>query len=64
MGESKYAGMWEFAMDHPYWLAAGDSPYKTDGLPPTLPAWCAIGANSATPRSGGGCPAAENPCTT
>lgn len=62
-GESKYAGMWEFAMDHPYWLAPGDSPYLTEGLPPTLPAWCAIGANHATPRSGGGCPAAENPCT-
>ena len=62
-GESKYAGMWEFAMDHPYWLAPGESPYKTEGLPPTLPAWCAIGANNATPRSGGGCPAAENPCT-
>ena len=27
-----------------------------------MPAWCGIGANSATPRSGGGCPAAENPC--
>jgi S-formylglutathione hydrolase FrmB len=62
MGESKYAGMWEFAMDHPYWLAPGESPYKTEGLPPTMPEWCAIGANSAVPRSGGGCPAAENPC--
>lgn len=62
-GESKYAGMWEFAMDHPYWLAAGASPYKTEGLPPTMPAWCAIGANNAVPRSGGGCPPAENPCT-
>ncbi len=60
-GKSKYAGLWEFAMNHPYWLAAGQSPYKT-GLPPTLPAWCAIGADSSTPRSGGGCPAAENPC--
>ena len=62
-GESRYAGMWEFAMDHPYWLAAGDSPYKAEGLPPTLPSWCAIGANDAIPRSGAGCPAAENPCT-
>jgi len=63
MGESKYAGIWEFAMDHPFWLQAGTSPYQTDGLPATLPPWCGIGANSCTPRSGGGCPAAENPCT-
>lgn len=62
-GESKYAGMWEFAMDHPFWLPAGQSPYQTEGLPPTLPAWCGIGASSAAPRAGGGCPPTENPCT-
>ena len=62
-GESKYAGIWEFALDHPYWLAEGQSPYLTQGLPPALPSWCAIGANSATPRTGGGCPPPENPCT-
>jgi predicted esterase len=62
-GESKYAGMWEFVLDHPYWLPAGQSPYLTDGLPPTLPSWCGIGASSAMPRSGGGCPPGENPCT-
>jgi predicted esterase len=62
-GESKYAGMWEFALDHPYWLPAGQSPYLMHGLPASLPAWCGIGPHSATPRSGGGCPAAENPCT-
>jgi predicted esterase len=61
-GESKYAGMWEFALDHPFWLPAGQSPFLTNGLPPSLPSWCGIGANSATPRSGAGCPAAENPC--
>lgn len=61
-GESKYAGMWEFAFNHPFWLAPGDSPYLTTGLPASLPAWCGIGADSATPRSGGGCPPAENPC--
>jgi predicted esterase len=61
-GESKYAGMWEFAMNHPFWLAPGQSPYKDHGLPSTLPAWCGIGPHSATPRSGGGCPPAENPC--
>jgi predicted esterase len=62
-GESKYAGMWEFALDHPFWLAAGQSPYLTDGLPAGMPAWCAIGAGNSIPRSGGGCPEAENPCS-
>lgn len=61
-GESKFAGMWEFAFNHPYWLAPGDSPYKMTGLPTSLPAWCGIGANSAVPRSGDGCPPPENPC--
>lgn len=61
-GESKFAGIWEFAFNHPFWLAPGDSPYKMAGLPPSLPAWCGIGANSATPRSGDGCPPPENPC--
>jgi predicted esterase len=61
-GESKYAGMWEFAFDHPFWLAEGQSPYLEHGLPTSLPAWCGIGANSAVGRSGGGCPMAENPC--
>ncbi len=62
-GESKYAGMWEFALDHPFWLPAGQSPYLTDGLPAGMPSWCAIGAGNSVPRSGGGCPAAENPCS-
>jgi hypothetical protein len=61
-GESKYAGMWEFAFNHPFWLAPGDSPYKTSGLPSSLPSWCGIGPNSEVPRSGSGCPPAENPC--
>jgi predicted esterase len=63
-GLSKYAGMWEFALDHPFWLAPGESPYLDDlGLPASMPSWCGIGANGATPRTGGGCPPAENPCT-
>ena len=62
-GESKYAGMWQFALDHPYWLPTGTSPYQTDGLPPELPSWCSIGAGTSVPRSGPGCPMAENPCT-
>ncbi len=61
-GESKYAAMWEFAMNHPYWLAAGQSPYLDSGLPASMPAWCAIGQGQSVPRSGDGCPAAENPC--
>jgi predicted esterase len=59
---SKYASIWEFALDHPYWLAAGESPYLASGLPDAMPAWCGIGPGGATPRSGGGCPVAENPC--
>jgi hypothetical protein len=55
-GESKFAGVWQFAWDHPFWLAPGVSPYSK-GLPAALPAWCGIGAMSATPRSGPGCPA-------
>ena len=61
-GESKYAGMWDFAMNHPFWLNPGDSPFISQGLPAGLPSWCAIGAGNETPRSGSGCPAAENPC--
>jgi S-formylglutathione hydrolase FrmB len=61
-GESKYAGMWQFALNHPFWLPAGQSPFLDHGLPADMPSWCGIGANSETPRSGSGCPAAENPC--
>jgi predicted esterase len=61
-GGSKYAGLWEFALDHPFWLNPGDSPYLANGLPSDLPSWCGIGPDSETPRSGSGCPAAENPC--
>lgn len=61
-GESKYAGMWQFALNHPYWLPPGESPFLESGLPPEMPSWCGIGSNSATPRAGGGCPEAENPC--
>ena len=62
MNESQYAGMWQFAWNHPYWLPQGQSPFLTDGIPPQMPEWCAIGAGNSTPRSGGGCPEAENPC--
>ena len=57
-GLSKYASIWRFFFDHPYWLDAGDSPYKTSGIPKDAgyPSWCGIGARGATPRTGS-CPA-------
>jgi hypothetical protein len=61
-GESRFAGLWEFAFNHPYWLPPGQSPYLTSGLK-DLPAWCAIGENNAVPRTGSGCPAPINPCS-
>ncbi|HJZ83940.1 MAG TPA: hypothetical protein VKN99_02165 [Polyangia bacterium] len=61
-GESKYAGLWGFAFNHPYWLTPGTSPYQMSGLPVELPPWCGMGAGSATPRSGPGCPPPTNPC--
>ena len=61
MDQSKYAGIWQFALDHPFWLQAGTSPWQK-AIPPTMPAWCGIGANGDTPRSGGGCPPARVPC--
>jgi hypothetical protein len=58
-GMSKYAGMWQFVLDHPFWLPAGASPYSTAGLPSGMPDWCAVGIGNAVPRtgpcSGGGC---------
>jgi predicted esterase len=50
-GLSTYAAMWQFVLDHPYWLSAGQSSYL-QGLPAMYPTWCAIGAGSATPRTG------------
>ena len=51
-GMSTYASMWSFLFDHPYWLAPGQSPYLTTGLPSDYPSWCAIGAGKATIRTG------------
>jgi predicted esterase len=61
-GESKYSAIWEFAFDHPFWLAPGQSPYRSTGLPSDWPSWCGIGAGNETPRSGSGCPPPQNPC--
>jgi hypothetical protein len=62
-GESKFAGMTDFALNHPFWLPEGTSPFQETGIPATMPSWCGIGQGGATPRSGGGCPEAENPCS-
>jgi predicted esterase len=51
-GMSSFAPVWQFALDHPYWLADGVSPYTIAGLPAGTPEWCAIGAGSATFRDG------------
>ena len=50
-GESKYAMLWQFVLDHPFWLRAGESPYQVTGLPASFPPWCAIG-RGATIREG------------
>jgi predicted esterase len=58
-GSSVYSSLWEFVLNHPYWLKDGQSPYKDNGLPANMPSWCGIGKGSATPRvgpcNGGGC---------
>jgi hypothetical protein len=48
-----YAPMWEFFLDHPYWLEDGDSPYLHMSEPPAnWPDWCAIGPGNAVMRVG------------
>ena len=61
-GQSRYASIWEFALNHPFWLPTGTSPYEDIGLPEAMPAWCGVGVGGAEPRTGGGCPPGENPC--
>lgn len=51
-GESKFAFLWRFVLDHPFWLRDGESPYQVTGLPAVAPSWCGLGAGSATIRSG------------
>ncbi|MBX3269621.1 MAG: hypothetical protein KF729_05140 [Sandaracinaceae bacterium] len=43
--------LWRFALDHPYWLRDGESPYLAAGVPERTPSWCAIGAGTASPRT-------------
>ncbi len=51
-GFSTFKGMYDFMLDHPYWVSAGDSMYETEGLSPDLPEWCAIGQGNAMERVG------------
>ena len=51
-GYTTYAGLWQFVLDHPYWLPKGYSPYVAGGLPTAVPDWCGLGPGSATPRTG------------
>jgi hypothetical protein len=51
-GVSAFMPLWDFALNHPYWLPPGTSPYQQTGLPTFFPPWCGIGAHSATPRTG------------
>jgi hypothetical protein len=50
-GESTFKSLWQFGLDHPFWLAPGQSPYNTS-MPADLPEWCGIGAGGAIPRTG------------
>jgi len=51
-GQSAYASLWKFMLDHPYWLDDGESPYLATGLPAEYPEWCGIGQGSAVIRTG------------
>lgn len=51
-GASALDPLWRFVLEHPYWLPDGASPWLSSGLPAGTPEWCAIGAGSATIRSG------------
>ena len=44
-----FAPLWDFMFAHPYWLEPGQSPYNSEGLPPSMPTWCAIGVGNAVP---------------
>lgn len=53
--EPTFAPLWDFVLEHPYWLAPGESPFRAAGLPVGMPSWCAIGSGSAVPRADGMC---------
>ena len=41
-GGTRFRGLWQFFMDHPYGLEPGASPYFDTGLPVDVPSWCSI----------------------
>jgi predicted esterase len=51
---TEFEPLWLFALDHPYWLDAGGSPWLEGGglPPPEMPAWCSIGVGTAEIREG------------
>jgi len=51
-GMTAFAPLWDFLRDHPYWLTPGQSPYISEGLAPSMPTWCAVGAGNAIPPAG------------
>jgi hypothetical protein len=52
-GMSAFTPLWDFALNHPFWLPQGTSPFQQEGrLPSFYPPWCGIGLHSATPRTG------------
>ena len=46
-GMTTVAPRWDYNLDHPYWLGAGESPYSDFGVPASMPSWCAIGVGNA-----------------
>jgi len=51
-GMTAFAPLWDFLLDHPYWLGPGESPYNELGLPASIPSWCAVGVGNAVPPPG------------
>lgn len=43
--------LFRFALDHPYWLSPGTSPWRS-AMPEGTPSWCAVGAGNAKRRVG------------
>ena len=50
---TEFEPLWLFALDHPYWLEPGTSPWQTgSSIPPEMPVWCALGVGNAEIRDG------------
>lgn len=59
-GMTAFAPLWDFFLEHPYWLKPGESPYNEFGLPESMPEWCAVGVGNATPPAE---PCDKNECS-